>query len=92
MVNICYISGAVEGVIKTTIGDLDKVTLDRGTFGHCGGVHEFSSTHFHRPCFFARIRVDSNDTRCINEAGSLYHTKADCTTTEDSNGGARYSI
>ena len=62
-----YVSSAVKGVIKSTVGDCDKVVLNLCPLWQCSGVDEIGGTHFLGPYFFARISIDSNYTRSLDK-------------------------
>lgn len=62
-----YISGAVKGIIKSAISNLNEVVLDFRAFWQFRGIYEIGSTHFLRPGFFARISINGDDTRGLDE-------------------------
>lgn len=92
MGQVAHISGAIKGVIKPTISNLDKIVLDFSPRGQLFRVHEFGGAHFHGPGFFAWVCVDRDDTRSFDEIGSLDHPKPDRPTSKHGNSGPRYEI
>ena len=64
------VTSAVEGVVATTVGHLDKLVLD-GLVTELGGVHEVSSTELVTPLLLGWVDVDNNDLASLASGSTL---------------------
>ena len=86
------ISGRIKGEIQASIGDLNKVILDPFAAWELSWIQELCRTKLPSPCFFPRIRINSDNTRSSHEASSIDKAETDATTTKDGDSGAPDSL
>lgn len=85
------VTGAVEGVVATTIGHLDQVLLD-GLARELGGVDEVGGTELAGPGLLTVVDIDGNDHTGLVLDGTLHDGETDTAGTEDSHIGALLNI
>jgi hypothetical protein len=78
------VTSTIEGIVTTTVGDLNEVFLDR--FPDFGGVDEIGCAEFTCPFLFAVIGVYGNDFLGAIGDAALDDTEADTASAEDGAG------
>jgi hypothetical protein len=84
------ITSAVESVVESTVGDLNKVVLDR--LSNLGGVNELGSTELLGPLLLSIVDIDDNDASGSVLNSSLDDGQSDTSGSEDGNGRALLNV
>lgn len=79
-----YVAGGIEGVVETSISNVDQMVLNALSPGEGGWVNEFVRTELACPRLLTRVCVDRNDPRGTDESRSSDNTETNGATPEDS--------